>query len=146
MDRGTHLTFFTAENFSETMCFKKLKQKKKIWWRKTHFWSKQIQSHQRQMSVPSRFPHTYCYFTWNSSEAEVKLQWCLKVCEPFRIFYISAKIWPQISSDFHTHPKSRWRESCQTHDTKIVSGHLCIEENDPIWHTLYCHRCIKART
>lgn len=27
---GTHLGFLTAENFSETMCFKKLKQKKKI--------------------------------------------------------------------------------------------------------------------
>lgn len=28
--RHTHRCFFTAENFSETMCFKKLKQKKKI--------------------------------------------------------------------------------------------------------------------
>lgn len=26
----TYLCFLTAENFSETMCFKKLKQKKKI--------------------------------------------------------------------------------------------------------------------
>lgn len=28
--KKTHRCFFTAENFSETMCFKKLKQKKKI--------------------------------------------------------------------------------------------------------------------
>lgn len=38
---NTHLCFFTAENFSETMCFKKLKQKKKIWGRGTFLVSSQ---------------------------------------------------------------------------------------------------------
>lgn len=56
----------------------------------------------------------------------------LKVCESFKIFYISPYIY-MTSSDFPQSPKSP-KTPIKQMRKNILRGHLFIEESDPVLH------------